>query len=61
MYHCSTSLVLSKRNVMYSIKLLTYCSWVNRNKMSSYKKSMLYMINKWLPKLVQLATHAVWF
>jgi len=22
---------------------------------------MLYMINKWLPKLVQLATHAVWF
>lgn len=40
---------------------LTYCSWVNRNKFLSNKKSMLYMINEWLPKLVQLTTHAVWF
>jgi len=40
---------------------LTYCRWVNRNKVSSNKESMLYMISKWLPKLVQLATHAVWF
>ena len=26
MYHCFTSLVLSKHNVMYSIKVFVFCS-----------------------------------
>jgi hypothetical protein len=34
---------------------------MNRNKVSLNKKSMLYLINELLPKLIQLATPAVWF
>jgi len=46
----------TERSIVTNI--LTYCSWMNKNKKPSNKEKMLYFFNAWLlPKL----TATVWF